>query len=651
MMAQAKILPQSSTGLTGLWPVQNGSTSLLNSYENNLAGLYSIKDWGLTVSYGGEFSTPAVSNIYLISLIKRYGSHTLSSRYTPGYQKDFIFSTGEAIVINDSTIQSLSSEFSYNELFGFGYSYLFNKNISAGITLRYFTQEFNTEIVSPIFSQDTIFLSQERINENYGLWKADIGISYSPVSYLTFTAASKNLFNIGESSLSDEFNDYQLKKEKRGIFGVSYNPNNSFGFNLLYETDNSIIAGVNSFFKLFNSNFGFSLSAFHNKYQSPFFAGITPSLSYSNNIFGISLSGIKYFEDRNKPFPFSDFADNGLDNLINNRYSYDKAVLTFSFTLNTIKQARVKILDVNVVRDVYPTIEGHYLFQPAAYGKIVNISDEAIKVKPLSKINDINNDAVESPLILVPPKDTVEIPFYIYIPESFNNEKTSISIVDFIVETGNNELDDKMQKSILINSSNAWDGRVINLKYFISKGMNSSMNYSKEILSSYKQNLDTIINALTPFYTAKYLFNSLVENIVYTADPRATSEYVQFPDETLKLKGGDCDDLSVLYCSMLESSGIETALVDYKNSSGVRHVNVMFNSGLSSKQAKLITNNDSKYIIRKNSFGEDKIWIPVEVTSLTGFDTAWSLGAEKFNAEAVNDLGIAKGNVEIIEVN
>lgn len=64
----------------------------------------------------------------------------------------------------------------------------------------------------------------------------------------------------------------------------------------------------------------------------------------------------------------------------------------------------------------------------------------------------------------------------------------------------------------------------------------------------------------------------------------------------------------------------------------------------------MITSNDSKYFIRKNEKGIDQVWIPVETTSLTNFDEAWNIGVKKFNHDAIDELGIAKGKVEIIDV-
>ncbi len=209
---------------------------------------------------------------------------------------------------------------------------------------------------------------------------------------------------------------------------------------------------------------------------------------------------------------------------------------------------------------------------------------------------------------------------------------------------------DKFQKPILVNSVNAWDGKVINLKYFIKKDVNFSMIYAKQILSSHKAELDTLNYAYASFYKSKLIFNSMIKDLVYTSDPRASSESVQFPHQTIELKGGDCDDLSVLLSSLLESVGIETALVDYQNQTGIRHVNVLINTDLLPEQARFITNNDSKYFIRKNDSGEDRVWIPVETTSLTNFEKAWEIGTEKFNTDALENYGLAKGIVQIIDV-
>ena len=645
----AKISAQSSFEFTGYWFPGFNNSSLMNSFESNPSNYSSLKDWGLTLSYGGEFSSSTTSNLYLLSLSKRLGNHFISVRYTPGYQKEFIFNNGQSIVLQDSTSQQLDSKFTYKELFGLGYSYKISNKFSAGLSFRYFTQDFNQEGVLPVFS-DTLYLVRQSQDYKANFWRGDIGINYSPSEKISLSISSINLLNINENSVDPSISQYNIRKEKNVLLGVSVNPISSFDFNLLYESGNNLQIGLNNFFNAFGGNLGIGITAFHDKYQAPYFAGIIPAISYSNNLFGISFSGVKYFSNRNVPQSFSLFQDQGINNIINNRYSFDKAVLTLTFTINTIPERTVEFQDVEILNEIYPTLTENYLDKPFAIGRVVNLTDHFLQIKPSSKIEGINNDKIESPVVTIPPKDTVKIPFYTIIPQSYNKQKAGISYVDFYLASENLEPEDQTQKPILINGINSWDGKVINLRYFIKRDYDFSMDYAKNILSNYKSELDTMSYALSIFYKAKFLFNNFVKNLVYTANPRAESDYVQFPHETMKLKGGNCDDLSVCFSSLLESVGIQTALVDYKPTNGIGHVNVLVNTQLSPEQAKLITQNDSKYFIRKNESGAEEIWIPIETTSLTNFNTAWDLGVQKFNEDALNNLGLAKGVVAIVDI-
>ncbi len=649
MIFKAEIFAQSSFELTGNRGLNSKSTTLLNGFEINPSNYSFLNDWGLSLSYGGEFSDEVNSNIYLLSLSKRISNHFISLRYTPGYQKDFIFGTGETIFFEDSSTQSLNSQFSYKELFGLGYSYRISEKLNTGFSLRYFTQEFKTESLLPVFG-DTNYVISNSETETGNFWKADIGINYSPVEEVFLSAGSINLFAFGETELSPGNEPYSLKKNKAAQFGISYSPVNALELNFIYETNKSLQTGFNTYFNFGNQNFGIGLTAFHDKFQTPFFAGIIPAISYSNDLFGITLSGVKYFSDRNVTHTFSEFNEEGLTNILNNKYSFDKAVLTFTFTLNTIKIQSVELLDVEIINEIYPTLSELYLDSPFAVGKVVNLTKEPVSVKPYSRIEGINPVNIQSPEIIISGSDTIEVEFFTLIPDSYKKSKPEISYADFYVSVSGDEPDDEVQKAVLVNGSNSWDGNVSNLKYFIKKDLNFSLNYAKEILSNYKIELDSLQINLEDFYQTKILFNEVIKNLIYASDPRVSAEYVQFPSETIKIKGGDCDDLSVLFSSLLESVGIETALVDYKAVEGLRHVNVLVNTRLKPGEAYLITENDTKYFIRKNETGQDEIWIPVETTSLNDFNTAWNIGVEKFNREAIQELGIAKRTVEIIDI-
>jgi len=645
MITSINIFSQSSFGFNGYWGLSPNYITPLYSFENNPSDYSHLKDWAFSFVYGVEFSDRTNSNIYSISLSKTLGSHNLSARFTPGYQKEFLFNTGESIIVEDSTSQSLTADFTYKELFGLGYSYKFSDDLSAGFTFRFFNQNFNQEIVTPVFD-DTLYLVRESISEDVNFWKGDLGINYFLNDNIYLSVASINLLNFGEKANNSDFKDFEIKREIGALIGVGWIPAEPVGLNFIYETSSSFQASLNAY----ASDFGFGLTIFHDKFQSPYIAGMIPSVSYKGEIFELFVSGVKYFSNRKVQHGVSSFINNGISNVINNPYSFDKVLITVSFNINTIAEKAVKFIDVEIVKDIYPTFTENYINYPYAYGTIVNLTDEYVTVKPSSKIEGVNEEKIQSPISAIAPYDTARVPFYIIIPESYKSEKTSLSYADFYLQTKGDEPDDQFQKAVLVNSVNSWDGRVSNLRYFIEKDMDFSMNHAKEILSKHKSELDTLPNVLENFYKARILFNDFVSRLVYTSDPRATGEYVQFPNQTFELKGGDCDDLSVGYSSLLESVGIQTALVDYKANGGVRHVNVLFNTKLSPDQASLITNNDTKYFIRESLEGKDEVWLPVEATSLTDFETAWNAGADKFNKEAISNLGIATGKVEIIDV-
>jgi len=145
---------------------------------------------------------------------------------------------------------------------------------------------------------------------------------------------------------------------------------------------------------------------------------------------------------------------------------------------------------------------------------------------------------------------------------------------------------------------------------------------------------DKLVSAMTYFSSlsaagTKYIVDP---NTPYTSLRDDQVDYVQFPRETLKLKSGDCDDLSVLLSAGLENLGIETAFLEVPG-----HLFLMFNTGLTEQDASLISQNRSLLAIRNK-----QIWIPLESTMINAsFNEAWAEGARKYHkAVAENNLGV-----------
>ncbi|NOZ82728.1 MAG: transglutaminase domain-containing protein, partial [Euryarchaeota archaeon] len=56
------------------------------------------------------------------------------------------------------------------------------------------------------------------------------------------------------------------------------------------------------------------------------------------------------------------------------------------------------------------------------------------------------------------------------------------------------------------------------------------------------------------------IYRYVVENYSYYSDPRSR-EFIQTPSETIYVRGGDCEDLTILLISLLENIGIKTYFV------------------------------------------------------------------------------------------
>ncbi|QEN08692.1 hypothetical protein EXM22_12090 [Oceanispirochaeta crateris] len=127
------------------------------------------------------------------------------------------------------------------------------------------------------------------------------------------------------------------------------------------------------------------------------------------------------------------------------------------------------------------------------------------------------------------------------------------------------------------------------------------------------------------------LFESLnLYGLGYVVDPssayvelsedQTAVDYIQFPQQTLISQGGDCDDLSVLYASMLEASGIPAAFITIPG-----HIYVAYQLDMKEHEARrrFPGANDLLFI-------NDNVWLPVEVTLVdSGFLLSWQTGARQ----------------------
>ena len=110
----------------------------------------------------------------------------------------------------------------------------------------------------------------------------------------------------------------------------------------------------------------------------------------------------------------------------------------------------------------------------------------------------------------------------------------------------------------------------------------------------------------------------------------ASIDFLQFPYQTLTYRGGDCDDLSILVCSLFEAVGIKTGFITIPG-----HIFIAFDSGMTMQEAGQSMMNTSTLFDMK---GDGEAWIPLEITLTDeGFSRAWKVGAREWSTTAEDE--------------
>jgi tetratricopeptide (TPR) repeat protein len=170
---------------------------------------------------------------------------------------------------------------------------------------------------------------------------------------------------------------------------------------------------------------------------------------------------------------------------------------------------------------------------------------------------------------------------------------------------------------------------------FITPADSAIRNYASFVRQLFKDSTLPLYNE--PLQVAMQLFSALAEiGLLYQADPsspftRAQGDAklvdsVSLPRDTLKTIAGDCDDLTVLFCSLLESVGIETAFITVPG-----HIYAALNTKVAAAGYREL------HPERALTLGLDgELWVPVEITLIgtADFPEAWRRGMELWNAFA-----------------
>ena len=339
-----------------------------------------------------------------------------------------------------------------------------------------------------------------------------------------------------------------------------------------------------------------------------------------------------------------------------NPYSQDRVMLTVKVIFGNTRESLARIQSVEMLSGVYPSSYELFAFRPIGKVKVKNVADKPIQAKASFFVEKFMDAPTESPSVYLMPGEETEIPFNAVLNEQMKSV-SSLTIREgnvYVSASSADEPDDRFQVKLLIHGRNDWDGDVYSLRHFVTPDEPEVLRFTRDILLRMKDSLAGVPRELEQLAKAKLLFNAFAGKLVYVGDPKQSSDYVQYPTETLAMQSGDCDDMSACFVSLLSSIGISTAFIDVipPQHPERSHIYLMFDSGVDPKFANRISENPKRYVVRKDSKGKETVWLPVETTVITkGFETAWTTGSQEYLEDVEINLGIVKGWVRIVDVN
>ncbi len=314
------------------------------------------------------------------------------------------------------------------------------------------------------------------------------------------------------------------------------------------------------------------------------------------------------------------------------------AQVGISYDLKGSKKGRDLQID-HTLKPVFPLFYSHYDKNPI--GEIILINKETLPLEKV-KVSFYVKQYMDTPrscseIKMLPAGGKERLPLFALFNDSIFKvtEGTKVAgeiIVEYLYIGSERKIALPVTVQIYNRNALTWDDDR-KVAAFITAKDPVVQRFAKNVIASTQKEVFPIISE--NFRNAFALFQALsAHNMSYSVDPQTpyhaysnTEEkidYLQFPVQTLAYRAGDCDDLSVLYASLLESVGIPTALITIPG-----HIYVAFDCGLSPEKAEKLFDIQNDVLIRDNT-----VWIPVEITLIKeGFVRSWRIGLQEW-AEA-----------------
>lgn len=314
---------------------------------------------------------------------------------------------------------------------------------------------------------------------------------------------------------------------------------------------------------------------------------------------------------------------------------YNGIGLTIGTSLTPLRAKKLQIKQTNF-NEVYPILYKYY--DNNSLGKAILKNSSAISIKDID-ISLFIEKYMDNPKHCIsirelPGNTEKEIDLFALFSEKILEitEDTKVSakiIMNYTLKGKEEEREKTATLRIYNRNAMTWDDDEKAAAFVTAKDpvvLDLSKNVAGLVEEKSSRAVDKNLRMLIGLHEALRLYG-----LSYVVDPttpytefsqdKMVVDFLQFPRQTLKYKAGDCDDLSILYCALLESIGIETAFVTTPG-----HIYIAVALNMEPEEAKKHFHQPDNLILQDN-----KVWLPLEVTMVqSGFLEAWQMGAKEW---------------------
>jgi hypothetical protein len=625
-------------------------------FPTNPAGLVRLRDWELSL---GTYSDPLTAKNGFVfqglTLGRRFLENDAAAfRYTPGSELTFV--VPPVLLLGETnTPASSDREITYREPYALAYAHRFSSQFSVGIGARN-RQERVVDIRYQIIIRDTISYPAV-VRETYSRtgWFADLALQWSPSETWTFGLVGRNLIRSSTGDDGTVLDAYRLPSKVLLEGGVSASPARVIA---LFASASS--AGTGALGVEWHPGAGFSVrgSTTMSRAEHPMLSAVAAGMGWSYEFFELDAAYLHFLNDEGHRGTTSSsrFSVSDIINLDMHPYSRDRIALSARAIFGHVRESLARIEGVTIIGGIYPASHEIFAFKPIGLARVRNISERPINARVSFFLERYMDAPTESQPVYLAPGGEAEVP----ITAVFNEQVTRVP--SLMIREGNvyvnatpaEEYDDRFQTRVLIHGRNAWDGDVLTLRYFVTPDDPFVLKYSRDVLLEQHDSLVVQKGVPEQFARARMVIAAFAGKLQYVNDPRLSADFVQYPSETLTQRGGDCDDMTVCFASLLSSIGIPTAFVDVipPEHPEQSHIYLLFDTGVEPRFASSMAGNPKRFVVRRNPQGKETVWIPIETTVIAqGFEEAWSSGAQRYFDDAEIGLGLAHGWVRIVDVN